>query len=93
MTTDTKSYIDPRDADDGWTYAPSYPPPDGDARKIVSLEMDGMVWVGVRAFNHATRKWMNNNEPSGERVVAWRDMPEPARGFWSHGRFYLPKKG
>lgn len=49
-----------------------------DARKIVTLEQDGMIWVGIRAYHYADKKWMNNGADSAERVVAWRDIPEPA---------------
>ena len=78
---------------DGWNYCTGVaglPEPMGDARKIVTLEQDGMTWVGVRAFNHGNDRWMNNGEPDLATVKAWRDLPEPARGFWDHGKFILP---
>lgn len=74
---------------DGWIYVGN--PGEGDARKIVTLEQDGMTWVGIRAFNHQHGYWQNNNEPERAKVVAWRDMPEPARGRWERGLFYLSR--
>lgn len=66
----------------GWDYHIDEVP-EGDARKLVTLEKDGMVWIGIRAFHHETKTWLNNGADLGERVVAWRDLPEPAnpRGF------------
>lgn len=58
----------------GWNYNVTEVP-EGDARKIVTLERDDMVWVGIRAFHHEQKVW---NGDSGDRVVAWRDLPEPA---------------
>ncbi len=81
---------------DGWNYCTrvaGLPEPVGDARKLVTLEQDGMTWVGVRMFNHQNDNWVNNGEPARETVTAWRDLPEPARGFWDHGKFYLPPDG
>lgn len=104
MTTPTPSHVatlegirkdgslDPREAGDGWNYWPTVPVPEGDARKIVTLVEDGMTWVGIRAFNFSARKWMSNNEPERATVHAWRDLPAPARGFWSHGKFYLTER-
>ena len=76
-------------ASDGWHYAGD-PPENGDARKIVTLEQDGMVWVGIRAWNHRGNYWQNNNDPERATVKAWRDLDEPAKGYWSRGLFYLP---
>jgi len=69
---------------DGW----NYDEPDldgGDARKFVTLLLDGMVWVGVRYWNNEKRCWYNGNEPEHARVLAWRDMPEPAKKRWVRG--------
>jgi hypothetical protein len=51
--------------------------PEGDARKIVTLEKDGMIWVGIRAFRRDIKKWINNGVDGDERVVAWQDLPKP----------------
>jgi hypothetical protein len=72
---------------DGWIYVGS--PEGGDCRKFVTLEQDGMMWVGIRAYNHQGRFWQNNNEPERATVIAWRDLPAPARGRWDRGRFHL----
>lgn len=72
---------------DGWHYVGE--PMGGDARKIVTLVEDGMTWVGIRAFNFQGRHWMNNNEPERATVKAWRDLPEPANGFWDRGRLFV----
>ena len=79
-------------ARDGWHYLGN-PPGDGDARKIVTLEQDGMVWVGIRAWHHSGRHWTNNGEPERANVLAWRDLHEPAKGRWERGKLYLPNLG
>ncbi len=61
---------------DGWDYS-SGPSEGGDARKLVTLQQEGMTWVGIRAFNHANRRWLNNGEPELAKVVAWRDLESP----------------
>ncbi len=75
---------------DGWCYHDK-PKEGGDARKIVSIELGGMVWVGIRAWNHTKRIWMNNGEPNHERIIAWRDLPEPAKGYFVSGMLYGAK--
>lgn len=66
---------------DGWTY--TYPPAEGDSRKLVTLEEDGMVWVGIRAFSATHQRWLNGGEPERATISAWMDLPAPAKGFWS----------
>jgi hypothetical protein len=68
-----------------WTYTQT-PKPGKDARKIVTLKQDGMVWVGIRAWHNAGRYWMNGHEPERAHVLAWMDLPEPAPGRWVRGR-------
>ena len=80
----------PRFEKDGWCYQDK--PQEGDARKIVTLEQDGMIWVGIRAFHSIAGKWMNNNEPERAKVIAWRDLDEPARGCWVHGKLIIPSR-
>jgi hypothetical protein len=72
---------------DGWHYAGE--PSGGDARKLVTLVEGGMTWVGIRAFNFQGRHWMNNNEPERAEVKAWRDLDQPASGFWDRGRLFI----
>lgn len=73
---------------DGWNY--TSPPEEGrDARKIVTLTQDGMVWVGIRAYNHQRRYWMNGSEPELAHVLAWKDLDEPAKGRWVKGQLLL----
>jgi hypothetical protein len=55
---------------EGWNECP--PPEGGDCRKLVTLELDGMIWVGIRAFNG---QWMNNGQREKASVLAWRDLP------------------
>lgn len=74
---------------DGWNYH-NHIPEHGDARKLVTLELDGMQWIGIRAFHHQGRYWMNNNEPEAATVIAWRDLPEIARGFYDRGKLIIP---
>ena len=68
---------------DGWEYRAK--PEGGDCRKIVTLEQDGMCWVGIRAFNGSTGQWLNGGEPERATVIAWRDLDQPARGRWVGG--------
>lgn len=72
---------------DGWNYG-TYPE-GGDCRKFVTLEQDGMCWVGIRAFHHEARRWVNNGEPEIAKVLAWRDLHDPARGRWVRGQLFL----
>jgi hypothetical protein len=75
---------------DGWNY--TVPILDGgDARKIVTLEEDGMIWVGIRAWHGGVGRWLNNNEPERAKVIAWQELPAPARGWWDRGQLRIPK--
>lgn len=76
---------------DGWNY--NRPQQDNkDARKFVTLKNGAMRWTGVRAWHHQGQYWMNNGEPCKEEiVVAWRDLPEPADGFWLNGVLHIPR--
>ena len=69
-----------------WKYATDVP--EGDCRKLVTLLHQGMVWVGIRAWNHTEKQWMNNNEFEMADVLAWQNLPQPAEGRWS-----LPVRG
>lgn len=73
---------------DGWNYRTK--PEEGDARKLVTLEQGGMVWVGIRAWHNVKRYWMNNGEPERAEVIAWRNLPEPASGRWDRGVLFIP---
>ncbi len=72
---------------DGWDYSSNVS--EGDARKLVTLLQDGMTWVGIRAFDHQRRRWLNNGEPEMATVIAWQDLPIPANGRWHRGQFIL----
>lgn len=62
-------------------------PEDGaDPRCLVTLEEDGMRWVGIRAWNANTGQWLNGGEPERARVMAWQPLPVPASGYWQHGK-------
>ena len=75
---------------DGWNYTGK--PVEGfDARKIVTLTEGGMVWVGIRAWHGTGGYWMNGGEPERATVKAWRNLPEPAAGFWDRGNLHVPK--
>lgn len=52
------------------------PPDHGDCRKLVTLEKDGMIWVGVRVWSGA--RWLNSGIPEPANVLAWDDLPAPA---------------
>ena len=78
-------------ASDGWHYTGS--PAEGtDARKLVTLRDGTMTWVGIRVWNARHGRWENNGEPEPHVVCAWRDLFEPARGYWSRGQFVLPSR-
>ena len=68
---------------DGWDYS-AQPPDSGDCRKLVTLELDGMLWVGIRAYGQG--HWLNNGKPETAKIVAWRDLDQPARGRWQRGQ-------
>jgi hypothetical protein len=78
----------PRFEKDGWCYEDD--PPPGDARKLVSLEQEGMCWVGIRACDFHNERWLNNGEPETATVVSWCDLPTPCSGWWEHGRLVFP---
>ncbi len=75
---------------DGWNY--DDPVDEGlDGRKLCTLYSDGMTWVGIRHF--AGGRWLNNGEPlRSESVIAWRELPQPAKGYWDRGRLHIPKE-
>lgn len=75
---------------DGWEYQAK--PNGGDCRKIVTLDQDGMCWVGIRAFNATTGQWLNGGEPERAAVVAWRDLDQPARGRFVRGKLVLARR-
>lgn len=58
-----------------WNFDP-WPPEGGDSRKLVTLEQDGMIWVGIRAWTGV--KWINNGTPEKAKVLAWAPLPQPA---------------
>lgn len=70
---------------DGWEYEAK--PSEGDCRKIVTLEQDGMVWVGIRAYGNG--RWLNGGEPERATVIAWRDLDQPAKGRFVRGKLML----
>ncbi len=83
------------EVDDGWEYYERGPKEGGDQRCLCTIEQDGMVYVGVAIwtalakFNSggvAAGKWLQNGTPIAGRVLAWRPLPEPARGRWLSGK-------
>lgn len=68
----------------GWHYEKS-PPENGDCRKLVWLEQDGMAWIGIRAW-HREGRWYNGNEPERADVLCWQDLPQCALRHWDRGR-------
>jgi arabinogalactan endo-1,4-beta-galactosidase len=75
---------------DGWTYDTSNIT--GDARKLVTLEQQGMDWVGIRLWNSQDSRWMNASGigPELANVKAWRDLPQPAQGWHARGILHIP---
>ena len=70
---------DRREGGDGmgnWRYGT--PPAGGNARKLVTLTQDGMMWVGIRQWNEHRQAWVNNGVTEEAEVVAWDDLPSPA---------------
>jgi hypothetical protein len=79
---------------DGWTYYTRGMPPIGnDNRKIVTLRQDGMTWVGIRIFHAVENRWYNGNDAETAQVIAWQDLPNPARGFWDGGKLVVLRRG
>ena len=74
---------------DGWNYR-SKPTDYGDCRKLVTLEDQGMIWIGIRAWHNIEKRWYNGNEPERCNVRAWREMPEIAGGGWERGKLQIP---
>lgn len=74
---------------DGWNYV-GHPEPNKDQRKIVTLEQGGMTWVGIRIWNDSAKAWFNGSERDTATVKAWRDLDQPARGFWDRGQLIIP---
>lgn len=72
---------------DGWNYN-GYPK-DGDSQKLVTLKDRHYHWIAIRTWDNKSRYWMHNGEPERTLVLAWRDLPEVAKGFWSYGKLYL----
>ena len=72
---------------DGWHYRGK--PEGGDCRKLVTLKQSGMVWVGIRAFDGTNQRWLNNGEPEVAEVLAWRDLLQPAAGYWDRGKLNI----
>lgn len=69
-----------------WRYR-GWPEPGRDARCLVTLESASrMRWVGIRAWHHQDRMWLNGNEPEQNTVIAWSLLPEPAKGVWVRGQ-------
>jgi hypothetical protein len=65
----------------GWNY--KRPSDDGDGRRIVWLEQDGMSWIGIRHWNGS--QWLNNNEPEKAQVLCWMHLPARPLRYWDHG--------
>ena len=75
---------------DGWHYFQLDKPTDGgNARKLVTLVEGEMIWVGIRAWHSTGQFWMNNSEPCRETIIAWRDLDEPASGFWVRAEMFI----
>ena len=67
-----------------WRYNGA-PEAEKDARHLCTIMQDGMVFVGVRAWDFKHNRWMSNGEPTGELVIAFMPIPPPARGRWVGG--------
>lgn len=67
-----------------WEYV--LKPVEGDARKLVTLDDNGMVWVGIRYWHFQQKRWYNGNDPEKAIVLAWMDLPQPAEGRWYRGQ-------
>lgn len=78
-------------SEDGWDYT-GHPEAGTDARKLVTLTENGMAWIGIRAWHHENQYWMNGGEPERATVLAWRDLPEIARGYWHRGQLTFPER-
>lgn len=69
----------------GWVYSRDVP--EGDCRKLVWLVDDGgMCWVGIRAFDHSGKRWLNGGEPETAKVLCWQDLPKRPLRYWYRGQ-------
>ena len=73
-----------------WQYGP--PPAEGDGRKLVSLEEDGMVWVGIRFWNARLLQWYNGQTLEHAHVLGWIDLPSPTNPEVMDAGLYWPGK-
>lgn len=78
----------------GWNYTNNPTKEGGDSRKLCTIDVDGMTFVGIRIWVSGRSRWESNGEPCPhENVRAWQDLPEPARGRWYRGKLAFPSKG
>jgi len=71
---------------DGWEYYEKGPREGGDQRCICTIkEPGGMVYVGVAIWTANFGKWFQNGSPIHGHVLAWRPLPEPAKGRFIRG--------
>jgi len=76
----------------GWNYSSSPSQEGGDSRKLCTIDIDGMTFVGIRIWAFSRERWETNGEPCPhERVRAWQDLPAPAAGRWHHGELIIPE--
>lgn len=74
-------------SEEHWDYSRLLTKEEGkDARKLVTLMNDGLVWVGIRAWHHIEKRWYNGHEPELNQVLAWMDLPDPAKKRWVRGQ-------
>lgn len=71
---------------DAWEYHEKGPKEGGDQRCICTIETDGMVYVGIAIWTANSHGWFQNGAPLMGRVLAWRPLPEPAKGRWVRGK-------
>lgn len=70
----------------GWIYR-ELPLAGDEPRKLVTLETHSRRWVTIRIWNEKKEIWMNGIEPENQYVLAWKNLEEPAKGFYVHGEF------
>jgi hypothetical protein len=78
---------------DGWYYHSPIHDNYKSPYRLVTLVSGGTRWVAIRFWNHKEQRWEHNGDPELVfDVVCWRELPEPASGFWDRGVLQIYNK-
>lgn len=75
---------------DGWDYTttPDSGVPEYNPVKLVSFR--DSIEVGIRVWNAWAQQWMDGNMQETRKILAWKELPQRAQGFWQHGMLHIP---